>query len=395
MHRPHTSISIPILPATEVKSFDEFSEAVKKPCACSHAKGSGSVLGYAALDDSGHLEPFRFDRRPVGPTDISFEVTHCGICHSDLHQIKNEWKNSIFPMVPGHEIVGICTEVGAQVTKFKPGDRVAVGCMVDSCGECEACQRGLEQYCSVGVQWTYNTTAPDGTINQGGYSTSLVVKESFALRFPDNLPLDAGAPLLCAGITTYSPLRHWGLDKPGKRVGVIGLGGLGHMAVKLAKAFGAEVTVFSTSPGKEREALHEFGADHFIVSKDRAAMKKAHSTLDGIIDTVSANHPLADYLATLKLDGSLIMVGLPENPLALPAFAITAQRRSVAGSAIGGIQETQEMLDFCGEHNVTCMIEKVDVADVNKAMERLAANDVKYRCVNGFVLMQGIEGGVG
>uniref|UniRef100_A0A1D1ZMZ2 Enoyl reductase (ER) domain-containing protein n=2 Tax=Auxenochlorella protothecoides TaxID=3075 RepID=A0A1D1ZMZ2_AUXPR len=361
-------------------SFDEFTKAVSKAPTHPDAEGSGDCLGFAAKDKSGHLAPMRFERRAVGPKDVAFAITHCGVCHSDLHQIKNDWGGSTFPMVPGHELVGIVTEVGAEVTKVKVGDRAAVGCMVDSCRSCDACQQDLEQFCD-NVTWTYNSTGKDGRATQGGYSTHTVTDEKFIVKFPDTLDLAAGAPLLCAGITTYSPLRHWGLDKPGTKLGVVGLGGLGHMAVKFGKAFGAEVTVISTSPAKEKEALEEFGADHFVVSSSEEDMKRHATTLDGIIDTVSAKHDLNQYLSLLKLNGALVMVGLPNMPLPIAAGSLIFKRRTLGGSAIGSIKETQEMIDFCAEKQITCKIELIDINYINEAMERLEKNDVKYRFV--------------
>ncbi|KAL4447874.1 hypothetical protein ABPG75_005093 [Micractinium tetrahymenae] len=365
--------------------FDKLAVSLRRGCTHAQAAGSGDCLGFAAHDASGKLTPFRFERRELQPGDVRLQVAYCGICHSDLHKVRSEWGPTNYPVVPGHEIVGIVTEVGSAVEGFRPGDRAAVGCMVGSCGRCAECGRGLEQYCAgdCGVVWTYDSKDPaEGeAITRGGYSTHLVVNEKFVLHLPANLPMDAAAPLLCAGITTYSPLRHFGLDKPGTRVGVVGLGGLGHMAVKLAKAFGCEVTVISTSPGKKEEACSRLGADHFLVSKDEAAMAAAAGTLDGIIDTVSAPHELATYLNLLDTDGRLVMVGLSPEALPLPPFAVAARRRVVAGSSVGGIKETQEMLDFCGEHSITCDIEKISVDYVNTAMERLERGDVFYRFV--------------
>ncbi|MCO5611649.1 hypothetical protein L7F22_065903 [Adiantum nelumboides] len=332
------------------------------------------VEGYAAQDSSGHLAPFVFTRRATGPQDVTFKISYCGICHSDLHQIRDEWGGSIYPMVPGHELVGVVTEVGAEVTKFKVGDRVGVGCMVSSCAECDACEKKVEQYCPRAV-WTYNSRDAQGKPTYGGYSSLMVADEKFVLRIPDNLPLDGAAPLLCAGVTVYSPMCHFGMTEKGKHFGVVGLGGLGHMAVKFGKAFGLEVTVISTSPNKKAEAIDILGADHFLVSSDKEAMKKATKSLDYIIDTVSAVHALEPLLNLLTVNGKLVLLGIPEKPLQIQPGAV------IFGSLIGGIEETQEMLDFCAEKNITSMIEKIPMQYVNTAMERLAKSDVKYRFV--------------
>lgn len=346
-----------------------------------HPEGEGNCLGFAALDSQGVLVPHLFTRKSLGPDDIRVQITHCGICHSDKHQTRNEWGNSKFPMVPGHEIVGIVTEVGENVTDFKVGERAGIGCIFDSCRECEQCKEDLEQHCA-GVLWTYNSTNPDGSATQGGYSTHYVIDKRYALHVPDNLPLDAAAPLLCAGITVYSPLRYYGLDKPGMKVGVVGLGGLGHMAVKFLKAFGCEVTVISTSSSKREEALKHLGADRFVISKSEDEMKAAAGTLHGIIDTVSAQHDLALYMTLLRpANAKYVLVGVPEEPYQLHSSALIFKRASVGGTLVGGIKETQEMLDFCGEHNITCEIEKIPIDYVNTAMERLVKNDVHYRFV--------------
>ncbi|KAG2425878.1 hypothetical protein HYH02_014941 [Chlamydomonas schloesseri] len=341
---------------------------------------NNNCIGYAAQDKSGVLAPYSFDRRAVGPGDVRIQITHAGICHSDLHQVKDEWGGSVFPMVPGHEIVGIVTEVGEGVTKFKPGDRAGVGCMVDSCRTCDTCTRSEEQFCPKCV-YTYNSKHPDGTLAQGGYSSHIVVQEAFTLRLPDNLPLDATAPLLCAGITVYSPMKHFGLDKPGMRLGVVGLGGLGHMAVKIGKGLGLHVTVISTSEAKREEAIKVLGADDFIVSKDAEQMKAATSSLHGIIDTVSAKHDVSALVNLLKVDGKLVMVGVPEVPLDLPVMAIVFKRALISGSLIGGIRQTQEMLNFCGEKGITASIEKIPIDYVNTAYERMLRSDVRYRFV--------------
>ncbi|CAI9272069.1 unnamed protein product [Lactuca saligna] len=338
------------------------------------------AFGYAARDTSGTLSPLTFSRRATGEKDVRFKVLYCGICHSDLHFIKNEWGFTTYPVTPGHEIVGIVTEVGNKVEKFKIGDKVGVGCLVGSCRSCENCAVDFEQYCPKQVL-TYGVPNFDGTKTYGGYSDHMVSDEHFVLRWPENLPLDAGAPLLCAGITTYSPLRYFGLDKPGMKIGVVGLGGLGHVAVKMAKAFGAEVTVFSTTPAKKQESLVGLKADHFIVSKDEKEMQSVAGTLDGIIDTVSATHPIAPLLNALKAQGKLILVGAPEKPLEVAAFSLIMGRKIVGGSNIGGLKETQEMLDFAAEHGITADVEVIPIDYVNTAMERLLKSDVRYRFV--------------
>ncbi|KAJ1406979.1 Polyketide synthase, enoylreductase domain [Sesbania bispinosa] len=338
------------------------------------------AFGWAARDTSGVLSPFNFSRRETGEKDVSFKVLYCGICHSDLHMVKNEWGNSTYPLVPGHEIVGEVTEVGSKVQKFKVGDKVGVGCMVQSCHSCQSCADNLENYCPKMIL-TYGAKDDDGTTTYGGYSDFMVADERFVIRIPDGLPLDAAAPLLCAGITVYSPLRYFGLDKPGLQLGVVGLGGLGHMAVKFAKAFGAKVTVISTSPNKKKEAIEHLGADSFVVSNEQDQMQAVMGTLDGIIDTVSAVHPLFPLIALLKSHGKLVMVGAPEKPLELPVFPLLLGRKIVAGSCIGGIKETQEMIDFAAKHNVKPDIEVIPIDYVNTAMERLLKADVKYRFV--------------
>jgi cinnamyl-alcohol dehydrogenase len=337
-------------------------------------------VGFAAHDSKGHLVPFEFSRRPVGDDDVSFKIEFCGICHSDLHQIKNEWKGSKYPMVPGHELVGIVDKVGSKVTNFKVGQKVGVGCIVNSCRKCESCQKDEENYCESMIG-TYNGTDKDGSPTYGGYSSYVVVNEKYVLHVPDNLDFAATAPLLCAGITTYSPMRYYGMDKPGKTFGVVGLGGLGHMAVQFGKAFGMHVIVFSTSPNKKEEALKGLGADEFVVTKDEEAMKAYKNKVDYILDTVSAKHPLAPYLNVLKPDGKLILVGMPPEAMEFAPAGIVLSRKLIGGSMIGGIKETQEMLDFCGKHDITCKIEKIPMDYVNTAMDRLVKNDVKYRFV--------------
>ncbi|XVF15318.1 hypothetical protein REPUB_Repub09cG0141200 [Reevesia pubescens] len=338
------------------------------------------AFGWAARDTSGVLSPFKFSRRATGEKDVAFKVLYCGICHSDLHMVKNEWGTSIYPLVPGHEIVGEVTEVGSKVQKFKVGDRVGVGTFVGSCHSCNDCANNLEVYCPK-ILLTYGAKYYDGSITYGGYSDTMVANEHFIVRIPDNLPFDAAAPLLCAGITVYSPLRHYGLDKPDLHIGVVGLGGLGHMAVKFAKAFGVEVTVISTSPNKKKEALENLGADSFLVSRDQDQLQAAIGTLDGIIDTVSAQHPLMPLLGLLKTDGKLVLVGAPEKPLDLPAFSLILGRKLVGGSGTGGMKETQEMVDFAAKHSIKPDIEVIAIDYVNTAMERLLKADVKYRFV--------------
>ncbi|KAK1275948.1 putative mannitol dehydrogenase [Acorus gramineus] len=339
--------------------------------------------GWAARDSSGVLSPFNFSRRATGDNDVALKILYCGICHSDLHAIKNEWGNSVYPIVPGHEIVGLVTEVGPKVKKFKVGDKVGVGCLVGACtnpNSCHSCKDGFENYC-LEMILTYNALYHDGTITYGGYSDWLVVEDRFAVRFPDSVPMDKGAPLLCAGITVYAPLKYFNLNEPGKHVGIVGLGGLGHVGVKFAKAFGAKVTVISTSPSKEEEAIKHLGADEFLVSKNDEQMQAAMGTMDGIIDTVSAVHPLLPLISLLKSNGKLILVGAPEKPLELPVFPLIMGGKVIAGSCIGGIKDTQEMIDFAAEHNITAEVEVIKPDYLNKAMERLAKNDVRYRFV--------------
>jgi uncharacterized zinc-type alcohol dehydrogenase-like protein len=336
--------------------------------------------GYAAQTNQTPLAPWSFERREVGPHDVQFDILYCGVCHSDLHQIKDDWFPGTFPMVPGHEIVGRVIKVGDHVTKFKVGDLAATGCMVDSCGHCENCKQDLEQYCLEGNSQTYNGYERDGkTPTYGGYSNTIVVKEEFVLRISDKLDLAATAPLLCAGITTYSPLRHWNIGK-GDKVAILGLGGLGHMGVKFAVAFGADVTVLSTSPKKEPDAK-KLGANHFVVTSDPAQIEAAKGTFDFILDTVSAEHDLNMYLSLLRTDGTMVCVGVPSTPAPVAAFSIIAGRKSLAGSGIGGIKETQEMLDFCAEHNIVSDIEMIDIKDISEAYERMEKGDVRYRFV--------------
>jgi uncharacterized zinc-type alcohol dehydrogenase-like protein len=338
-----------------------------------------SAKAYAALSPTTDLAPWNFERRDVGPNDVQFDIQYCGVCHSDLHQIKNEWFPGIFPMVPGHEIVGTVKKVGSAVTRFKVGELAAVGCMVDSCRTCQNCKNGLEQYCEVGAVGTYNSKGKDGQPTYGGYSNTIVVHEDFVLRVSEKLSLAAVAPLLCAGITTYSPLRHWKVGK-GHKLAVLGLGGLGHMAVKFGVSFGAEVTVLSTSPSKEADAK-QLGAHKFVVTSDAKQVRAVRGYFDFIIDTVSAEHDFKLYLSMLKTNGTHVLVGLPSQPLQIPPFSIVGGRKSVAGSSIGGIPETQEMLDYCAQHNIVSDIELINIKDITKAYERMVKGDVRYRFV--------------
>jgi alcohol dehydrogenase (NADP+) len=330
----------------------------------------------------GPSEPFKattIDRRDLGPRDVLIEIKYCGICHSDIHHARSEWRQEQYPLVPGHEIAGIVAEVGSEVTKFAVGDRVGVGCMVDSCGECENCRKGEEQYCLKGNTLTYADVDKYGQRTQGGYSTHIVVEEDFVLRIPEGISLDVAAPLLCAGITTYSPLRRWEAG-PGKKVAVVGLGGLGHMAVKIARAMGAEVTVLSQTLRKKEDGLR-LGADHYYATSDPETFEKLAGTFDLIINTVSAKIDVDAYLSLLALDGTLVNVGAPAEPLSLNVFSLLGQRRSYAGSLIGGIRETQEMLDFCAKHNIGADIEVISADKIDEAYERVLASDVRYRFV--------------
>jgi uncharacterized zinc-type alcohol dehydrogenase-like protein len=337
-----------------------------------------TVSAYAASDKSGHLTKTTIERREPGPHDVAIDIKFAGICHSDIHTVKAEWGKPNYPVVPGHEIAGVVTAVGSDVTKV--GDHVGIGCFVDSCRECSSCQAGLEQYCKgTGMVTTYNSVGKDGKPNQGGYSQAIVADENYVVRIPESVPLDAAAPLLCAGITLYSPLRHWKAG-PGTRVAVIGLGGLGHMGVKLATAMGAEVTVLSQSLKKMEDGLR-LGASHYYATSDPDTFKKLRNSFDLILNTVSANLDLNAYLKLLDVDGTLVELGIPEHPMEVPAFAVALMRRSLAGSNIGGIAETQEMLDFCAEHDVTPEIEVISADYVNEAYERVLASDVRYRFV--------------
>lgn len=339
-----------------------------------------AAKGYAAQSPEANLAPWNFERREVGPHDVQFEILFCGVCHSDLHQIRNDWFPGIFPMVPGHEIVGRVTQVGDHVKNFKVGDLAGTGCMVDSCQVCENCKDDLEQYCLEGSTMTYNGLERDGkTPTYGGYSNTIVVREEFVLHVSDKLNLAAVAPLLCAGITTYSPLKHWKVGK-GHKLAVLGLGGLGHMAVKFGVAFGAEVTVLSTSPSKEEDAK-KLGAHNFVVTSDEAQVNAARGTFDFILDTVSAEHDFNMYLSLLRTNGTMICVGVPSKPAEIAAFSLLGGRKSVAGSGIGGIAETQEMLDFCAENNIVSEIELIDMKDIDTAYARMLKGDVRYRFV--------------
>jgi uncharacterized zinc-type alcohol dehydrogenase-like protein len=334
---------------------------------------------YAAKAPDARLVPFQIERRAPRPSDVQIEILYSGVCHSDIHMARNEWNETIYPVVPGHEIVGRVTAVGDKVTKFRPGDLAGVGVMVNSCRECVNCLKGLEQYCKVGMVGTYSAHDKDGSITYGGYSKQIVVDEYYVLRISDKLPLAGVAPLLCAGITTYSPLRHWKVGK-GHKLGVVGLGGLGHMAVKLGASLGAEVTVLSTSPEKEKDA-RRLGAQKFALTSDAAQVKKLAGYFDFIIDTVSAKHDYNLYLKLLNTDAVMICVGAPPTPVEVKVFNLIGGRRNIAGSGIGGIKETQEMLDYCAKHGITSDVEVIDMSYINEAYERMLKSDVRYRFV--------------
>jgi uncharacterized zinc-type alcohol dehydrogenase-like protein len=341
---------------------------------------SFSVKAFGTTAGKNPLAPLNINRREAGPTDVEMEILYCGVCHSDIHQARSEWPGTVYPCVPGHEIVGRVTKVGNKVTKIKVGDTSAVGCMVDSCRTCSHCQAGLEQYCVSYATFTYNS--PDkhlGGHTLGGYSSHIVVDESFALKVPAGLDLAATAPLLCAGITTYSPLKHWKVTA-GKKVGIVGLGGLGHMGVKFARAFGAHVVLFTTSANKVADGLR-LGAHEVVLSTDPEAMAKHTGSFDFILDCVSALHDINAYMNLVKLDGTLTLVGVPEKPLAVSAFSLILPRKNLAGSCIGGIAETQEMLNFCAEHKIVSEIELIPIQKINEAWERMLKQDVKYRFV--------------
>ena len=350
-----------------------------------------TVRGYAAFSAQQPLGLFRFDRRTLRDTDLAIDILYCGVCHSDLHNARNDWGNALYPMVPGHEIIGRVAEVGSSVTRFKVGDAAGVGCMVDSCGGCVACAKGLEQYCDNQATYTYNAADPhDGSMTYGGYSERIVVSQDFVLRVPEGLDLAGAAPLLCAGITTWSPLRHWKVGA-GSRVAVVGLGGLGHMGLKLAKALGAEVTLFTRSAGKEVDA-RRLGADHIVLSSDASQMQVSAGRFDLIIDTVPYVHDVNPYVPTLATDGTLVLVGYlgPLEPM-LNSAPLVMNRKAVAGSLIGGIAETQAMLDFCAQHRITADIELIRMQDINAAFERMRRSDVKYRFVIDMASLRGAE----
>ncbi|MER6560706.1 NAD(P)-dependent alcohol dehydrogenase [Streptomyces sp. NPDC001027] len=338
-----------------------------------------TVAAYAASAAKAPLERTTIERRPVREFDVLIDIEFAGICHSDIHQAREGWGEAIFPMVPGHEIAGVVSEVGPGVTRFAVGDRVGVGCLVDSCRECDNCKAGLEQYCTGGGVGTYNAVGKDGEPTYGGYSQKIVVDENYVLRIPDGLGLDEAAPLLCAGITTYSPLKHWNAG-PGKKVAILGMGGLGHMGVKIAHALGAEVTVLSQSLRKKDDGL-KLGADHYYATSDEKTFEELRGAFDLILSTVSAPLNLDAYLALLRTDGAFVNVGAPEEPVALNLFSVIGGRKTLAGSGIGGIQETQEMLDFCAEHGFGAEIELISAAEINEAYERVLASDVRYRFV--------------
>ena len=338
-----------------------------------------TVSAYAASDSTGHLSKTTITRREPGPHDVAIDIKFAGICHSDIHTVKAEWGTPKYPIVPGHEIAGVVTAVGSEVTKHKVGDHVGVGCMVNSCGKCSSCKAGLEQYCKPGATFTYNAIDKDGTVTQGGYSQAVVVNENFVLHIPESLPLDAAAPLLCAGITLFSPLRHWKAG-PETRLAIIGLGGLGHMGVKLGAAMGAEVTVLSQSLKKMEDGLR-LGASNYYATADPETFRNLRGSFDLILNTVSANLNLGDYLNLLDVDGTLVELGIPEHPMEVPAFPLALMRRSLSGSNIGGIAETQDMLNFCAEHGVTPEIELIEPDYINEAYERVLASDVRYRFV--------------
>lgn len=337
------------------------------------------TASYAAQSANAPLAPFSISRREPGPHDVLIDIAYCGVCHSDIHQARGEWGNSTFPMVPGHEIVGTISKIGSHVKNWKVGDKVGIGCFVDSCRTCEPCTEGEEQFCEKGASFTYNGVEQDGkTQTQGGYSTRITVDEKYVLRIPDGMKLDSAAPLLCAGITTYSPLHHFGVKK-GDRIAVVGLGGLGHMGVKIAKAMGAHVTVLSHSPSKKDDALR-LGADDFLSTKDEKVFTEKANSFDFILNTISANHDYNAYLGLLKRDCTMVLVGVPD-PQPLSAFSLIMNRRRLAGSMIGGIKETQEMLDFCARHNIASDIELIKIDQINDAYERMIKGDVRYRFV--------------
>ena len=363
-------------------------DVLKKEKAGERRAGTVASNGYAAQSAMSPLTPFSFSRRRPGLSDVQIEILYCGVCHSDLHTARNEWTNTTYPVVPGHEIVGKVTAVGPQVTRFKVGDLAGVGCMVDSCRHCSACREGLEQYCEKGATFTYNSEDNIlGGMTYGGYSEAVVVNEAFVLHIPRNLDLAGTAPLLCAGITTYSPLHHWKITK-GQKVGIVGLGGLGHMGLKLAHAMGAHVVLFTTSAHKTQDAKR-LGADEIVISNNAAQMEKQANSFDFILDTVSAQHDVNPYLNALRRDATMVLVGAPEKPVSVAAFSLIPGRRRFAGSMIGGIVETQEMLDFCGRHSITSDIEIIPIQKINEAYERMLRSDVKYRFVIDMASLKG------
>lgn len=339
-----------------------------------------ATRGYAARSARQPLKPFQFKRREPGAKDVFIKILYCGVCHSDIHQARNEWGGSSYPMVPGHEILGQITRIGSKVRRFKDGDNVGVGCFVNSCWHCASCKEGLEQYCDGHISWTYNGTESDKkTPTFGGYSEYIVVNEEYVLRIPPKLPLEKTAPLLCAGITTYSPLKHFGVRR-GHKVGIVGMGGLGHMGVKLAVSMGAEVTVFSTSLKKKNDA-RKFGAGNFVLTNNAGNVEKLMGKFDFILDTISGTHDLDQYLAMLRRDGTMVIVGVPEKPEQIQAFSLIGRRRKLAGSVIGGIRETQEMLDYCAKKRITPEVEIIPISKINQAYERMIKGDVRYRFV--------------
>jgi alcohol dehydrogenase (NADP+) len=358
-------------------------EAAQQPAKEEQKPQTFTAKAFAARSATSGMAPFTLPRRSPRPEDVQIEILYCGVCHSDLHQVRNEWQSAmptVYPLVPGHEIVGRVIKVGSAVQKFKPGDMAAVGCLVDSCRTCASCRAGEEQYCETGFTLTYNSDDKIiGGVTYGGYSDAIVVDEAYVLRVPDNLDPAGAAPLLCAGITTYSPLRHWNVGK-GQKVGIVGLGGLGHMGLKFAHAFGAHTVLFTTSPRKTDDA-RRLGADEVVVSKNEADLLKHAGSFDFILDAVSADHDLNAYLQLLKLDGTLCLVGAPEKPAPVAAFNFLMKRRRLAGSAIGGLRETQEMLDFCAKQGITSDIEMIPIQKIDEAYERLLRSDVKYRFV--------------
>ncbi|OBC11711.1 alcohol dehydrogenase [Gordonia sp. 852002-50816_SCH5313054-c] len=338
-----------------------------------------TVNAFWATAPDAPLSKTTIERRDLGPKDVLIDIAFAGICHSDIHTARNEWGGTTYPVVPGHEIAGTVAAVGDEVTRHKVGDRVGVGCFVDSCGECAACKNGDEQYCTTGVVQTYNSKTYEGEFTHGGYSQQVVVTEDFVLKIPEGVDLDVAAPLLCAGVTLYAPLKHWGAG-PGKKVAIIGLGGLGHIGVKIAHALGAEVTVLSQTLSKKEDG-ERFGADHYYATTDAETFRTLRGEFDLIINTVSVNLDLDDYLGLLAIDGTLVELGVPEHPLEIKAFSLLANRRSIAGSMVGGIPATQEMLDFCAEHGIGAEIEKISADEINAAYDRVVGSDVRYRFV--------------